>query len=378
MNPRLGLLASLGIAGLMGCQGPPPRSDTPPAFVFQALKLRHQDERGRVTWELSSPEARYDVRRRLARARQPLGVIHARGLARYRLSADTGTVLNDGQLILLEGRARIERLEPSPAVIEGRRVRWIPARSEVVIDRKPQARTGRYRLLAETAILHTDEDRLELMGRPQLQRWRQGVAVGRGDPEMALNTGTLRWDLNSGALQASGPINLVRRPPGRSPSQPVQGLTATALRGNTAEQWLALQPPVQLRDPVEAINLRFGAVRLNLIDLTAASTDPFTGTVAQARVRGRGLSLTLPDAWISVAAACVLERPDVVLQADRCRWNWRDQSIEASGAVRLQDPNRRSTTNSQHLQGQLGNRATLVFSSPGGRVLSRLPLAQPR
>ncbi|MFN5193567.1 MAG: LPS export ABC transporter periplasmic protein LptC [Cyanobacteriota bacterium] len=377
MRPT-GLAVALIPLLLMACDRPPPRSETAPAFVFRSLRLRHQDDRGRTGWELSSPETRYDVRRRLARARNPLGVIHAKGSPLYRLSARSGTVLNDGQVILLEGQARIERLGPSPVLIQGRRLRWIPSRGEVLIDRSPQANTGPFRLLARRATLFTTLDRLDLEGRPELQRWQEGRPIGRGSPEMVLSAGPVRWHPGTGALRAAGPVAMQRRPDGGPIGQAPQRLSAAGLVGNTSAQWLELGAPVQIRDPAETLQLSLGRVRLNLIDGTASSPDPFSGSQGRVRLRGRGLTFNQADHRISVSQGCHLQRPDATLQARQCRWNWRDQSIAANGDVQLNDLRQGRTTRSQVLEGRLGEGAALTFSSPGGRVVSRMPVAAPR
>ena len=100
-----------GLLALSGCgrdaSRPDERRSTP--FVFQALNLRQQDAGGRLLWRVTSPEARYDLSRRLAQARQLRGEIHANGRALYQLQASHGTVINDGAVIQLEGEVRMDK-----------------------------------------------------------------------------------------------------------------------------------------------------------------------------------------------------------------------------------------------------------------------------
>ena len=61
------LLPVLLIGTLVACGRPSTPGDDPsPPFVFRSLNLRQQDSRGQPAWELTSPEARYDIRRRVA------------------------------------------------------------------------------------------------------------------------------------------------------------------------------------------------------------------------------------------------------------------------------------------------------------------------
>ena len=70
----------IGLALLAGCTGagPDPTAQAPP-FVFRALKLEQKNKEGLMDWSLNSPEARYELSRRLVRARQPVGVLFRNG-----------------------------------------------------------------------------------------------------------------------------------------------------------------------------------------------------------------------------------------------------------------------------------------------------------
>ena len=83
MSPIPLLLAALfALPALAGCQRrPPPPEEGSMPFVFRSLNLRQQDRQGQPAWELTSPEARYDLRRRVAQAQQPQGVIDQKGKA---------------------------------------------------------------------------------------------------------------------------------------------------------------------------------------------------------------------------------------------------------------------------------------------------------
>ena len=104
-------LGALALASLLvGCQGQ--KTPEPPAqpFVFRSLNLKQHNLLGQPTWTLTSPEARYDLGRRVAQASNLKGTLFTNGTPRYRLSATSATVLNDGELIQLEGDLVIQRL----------------------------------------------------------------------------------------------------------------------------------------------------------------------------------------------------------------------------------------------------------------------------
>ncbi len=129
---RLGLvaLAPLLLTALAACSSGKPitQDENAPPFVFRSLDLRQQDQQGRPSWSLTSPEARYDLRRQVAQAVTPKGIIYRHGQPAYRLQATSGTVINDGDVVLLEGQIRVEQVGRQPVLIQASRVRWFPSR----------------------------------------------------------------------------------------------------------------------------------------------------------------------------------------------------------------------------------------------------------
>jgi LPS export ABC transporter protein LptC len=209
---RPALLALLPLLPLMGCGGgsKPRREEVVPPFVFRSLNLRQQTPTGKPAWELTSPEARYDLRRRIAQAISPKGVIYAAGRPLYRVQADSGTVVNDGEVILLEGSLRVERIGRDPVLIQASRARWLPRQQLMLIDRRPVAWDRLGRLRAERARFLFQEDRLELTGQPQLDRWNQRfdpfTALPTIPPAIVVQAAAVRWKPGSGELQADGPL----------------------------------------------------------------------------------------------------------------------------------------------------------------------------
>jgi LPS export ABC transporter protein LptC len=335
---------------LTGCgQTPVAREEarsTP--FLFRSLDLRQQDVLGRPKWELTSPEARYDLRRRVARTLQPRGLIYSKGKPAYRLEASTGTVIDDGAVILLEGRIRLQRLGNEPVMIQGSRIRWVPSRNLMEIDRHPEGFDPHTRLSAQRATFRIDKDTLELQGRPRLQRWARPFDPFRadpaGDPQIVVTVAAVQWKPGSGTLTARGPVLGERRPPGSPADRPPQTLTAASLSGNTLTQLFQLGAPVQFRDPAVA-----GGVSAS----------------------GKALQVDASQQLVRIPAGCRIQQEGASLQADSCSWNWKTQAITADGSVLLQRPAQRQITRGSSLRGRLGEKGAVVVTAPGGRVFSQ-------
>ena len=375
MRNGLGLLVL--VLTLMGCT---PRrqaadDDGNLPFVFRSLNLQQADDKGRPSWKMTSPEARYDLQRRVAEALEPRGVIYRQGDPVYRLSASTATVLNDGELILLEGRIRIEKVGRDPVLITASRVRWFPDRATMDIDRHPRAIDPYNRLVARYARFLIDEKQLELRGSPKLQRWSDRVNPlthpGRRAPEMVVRATKANWQPDGGELAASGPILATRRSAGARKGRSPQTLIATGLQGNTVEQKYRLKGPVNLQDPAEKADLQAQDLFIDVGAERIRSDQPFRGHRGTLRVAGRSLLLEGSRETVVIPSGCALNRPGESLSARSCSWNWDTQAVRADGSVELLRQSNNQITRGERMRGQLGDQGRIDITAPGSQVFSQ-------
>ncbi len=365
------------LLALAGCRSSSTtrRDDVAPPFVFRSLDLRQQTPLGQPSWELTSSEARYDLRRRLAQASDLKGLIYSRGKPLYRIQAESGTVVRDGEAILLEGNLRVQRLGAQTVLIRASRARWLPRRQLLLVDRHPEALDQQGRLGAERARFLLNEDRLILSGHPRMERWEQRrdplAREARPPAPIAIDAVQVSWKPGSGELQASGPVRGRRRPPGNPASQSLQNLSADSLEGNTITQVFTLRGQVRLDDSGSGDSFSGQDVRLAVASGEASTIEPFRFRRGDLQASGRGLKIDGRNHWLRIDAACRVERPGERLEANRCGWNWKSSAIEAEGGVLLQRSAQDQTTRGQSLSGSLGEGGSLRISAPGSRVVSR-------
>lgn len=362
----LGLALVLAPQLLGGCRAPAPKEEPAQPFVFRSLNLRQKDPSGRPLWELSSPEARYDLSRRVAQARDLRGVIYAKGQPLYRITASNGTVINDGEVVQLEGPTRLQRVGPKPLLVSASRVRWYPKQERMEIDRLPRASQGDLRLTAQRARFWIQQDKLELLGRPVLER--------TGVSGMTLTVSSADWFPGTGQLLGRGPVRGERRLPGKG----LQTLSSPALTGNSLTQVIDLQSPVQLLDPGRKARLDARQTRIQLADERISSPHPFTARLDQSLLTGIGFEVLGPIQTLVIPQACRLNQPTDALRADRCSWNWKTNQVEATGHVELRRTAFQQVTKAQRLSGLVSKQGQAVFSSPGGRVQTRMTLPPAR
>lgn len=360
------LLASLTLL-LVGCGARPNPNDGPTAtpFVFQALNLRQQNARGQMLWRISSPEARYDLSRRLALARQLQGEIFSNGNLQYRLQASHGTVLNDGEVVQLEGDVRVQRMGTDPVIIRAARMRWYPRQQRIALDRRAMASTQDLRLSATQATLLLDRDRLELRGQPTLR-----------SADLTLRLQQLDWSPGSGQMTAAGPVLATATP--STANGPARTLRAASLSGNSRSRSLDLRAPVTVTAPDQNAWLRAQSTRFDVQRNTLASSSPFTAAFGNLSLQGGGFNIDLSSSRGTVLQGCRLQQPGAALRAGSCSWDWRRNRVSAAGGVELERRSPQQLTRAEQLSGRLGDQGVVVFSSPGSKVRSNLRLPAAR
>lgn len=371
-------LATLG-TGLMsqGCsrQTTLQPEETAPPFSFRALDLQQRTRQGLPAWSLKSPEARYDIRSSVARALRPEGVIFEKGQPLYKLSATTGTVINDGAVMLLEGDIRLQRLGKDPLLLSADRVLWIPRESRMRFELGPKVRNLQTQLSAQTATLLLENDQLELRGAPSFQRWSQPVAMHAKPsdlpPELQGTFKEVDWRPGQGDLKATGPVSMTRRPPGRGPQVPPQRLKGSRLEGNTTQQTYTLFGPVEFVDPGERSWFRGAELSLNNKDAQLKSTPAFQGQKGDLQVQGEELLLDGQASSATIGRSCHLRQDGDQLTAQRCTWNWKTQDVSAQGEVLYRRHASDQFTRAERMDGKLGATGRVKASTPNGRVFSQ-------
>ncbi len=323
---------------LGGCQAPRARQEEAPPFVFRSLDLKAQDGQGRPSWTLTAPEARYDLRRRLARAEAPRGLIFRAGQPLYRLQAASGTVLNDGEAILLEGAVRLERLGSQPLLLLAQRARWLPRQQRLLIDRRPQAFDRQARLEARQAEFRFDQDLLRLQGAPRLEHWSEPFdplkKLPTAAPTIRLEVPSATWQPGNGRLLAPGPVLALEQGTSASKARPTPlRLVAEGLEGDTVRRRFLLKGEVRVEDPAQQQTFRGRDLSVAWSERQATTDQPFRAQRGSLQVEGARLRVEGAKQQLFVEGSCRLSRPGEQLQASRCIWNWQSEQLEASGGA---------------------------------------------
>ena len=361
-----GLLIFLSL--LAGCASEKPVSTIQsPPFVFRSLKLEQKNKQGFIDWSLNSPEARYELSRRLVRARQPVGVLYRKGKPSFRVRSDLALVVNDGEQILLEGDVRLQQLNGSRLLIQGDRLRWRPEEGLLLIEQRPRASDQDSRISASEAELQQRTNDLTLKGVVQLERWSDNADPSK--PDTTLRSGRARWNLDSGLLSADGPVLAQRRDEEGTVLEQLQG---KRLEGNTLAGDLMVMAPVTVRMPRQKGVLRARDTTWNFRTQVVRTELPFEAELERTRIFGNGFMARLKETTVDINGDCRIEQPGESLDAQICRWNWSTEDVLAEGSVELRRDDNDQLTRASKLMGKVGKQGRITFSAPGGKVQSQV------
>ena len=344
----------------------------PPPFVFRKLELEQKKSSGDVDWKLSSPEARYELSRRLVRAKQPVGVLYSKNKPSFKIRANFAIVINDGEQIMLEGDVQIQQVNGQKILIKGERLRWQPQLSRLVMEQQPRAFDDRSRITATVAILQQDTNDLTLSGPVQLDRWQDKLALNV-KPDTAVRTGKAFWNLSNGALKADGPVLGQRRD---QEGVVLEQLEGRELIGNTQQGVIKVKSPVIVTMPKNKGLLRAKDTSWNFRKQTLKSNDPFEGLINEIQINGERFSAELDQSTVIIPEGCRIKQPGERLRARKCRWNWETDKVLATGNVRVERDENNQITESQKLNGSVGEKGSLIFSAPGNKVRSQLTIEE--
>ena len=339
------------------------QSSTP--FIFRSLDLKQRRPDGVRDWELTSPEARYNTAARIVRARIPKGILYFEDKPSFMISAEHATILNDGELVVLEGTVRLKRLGAEPLLIQGDRLIWRPALSKMVINKRPAALNRNSRIISNSLIFQQESGQLLFSGPTILSRWEKNYSSTL-DPQTVITAGNSRWNLNTGIIAAVGPI-LANQDNGRK-------LTAASIQGNTKKNFLDLKAPVQFKLEHDDAIVNAGETRWNFERDQLSSKAPVSASLPKGDVSGIGFIIDIRSNLLTISNSCEVAQPDKNLRAKSCIWDWGKDLLTAAGNVNLIKSKTGQVRRAEQMDGALNQDGSIRFSPATDRVKTQIKL----
>ena len=332
-------------------------------FVFRSLDLKQRRPNGIRDWELTSPEARYNTAARTVRARIPKGILYFEDKPSFMISAEHATVLNDGELVVLEGSVRLKRLGAEPLLIQGDRLIWRPSLSTMVINQRPTALNRNSKIISSSLTFQQESGQLLFKGPTTLLQWQNNYS-STIDPQTVITAGNSRWNLNSGIIAALGPIIANQMDGPR--------LTAASVQGNTKKNFIDLKAPVQFKLEEDDAVVDAGETRWYFERDQLSSKAPVSASLPKSDVRGVGFVIDIQSHTFTISNSCQVEQPDKNLRAQSCTWNWRDDLLTAAGNTNPKESNARQIKRAEQMEAGFNSNGSIQFSPSRNRVKTQI------
>ncbi|MDA7677367.1 LPS export ABC transporter periplasmic protein LptC [bacterium] len=339
------------------------QSSTP--FIFKSLDLKQRRPDGVRDWELTSPEARYNTAARTVRAKIPKGILYFEDKPSFMISAEHATVLNDGELVVLEGTIRLKRFGAEPLLIQGDRLIWRPALSTMVINQRPVALNRNSRIISNSLIFQQQSGQLLFSGPTKLSRWEKNYSSTL-NPQTVITAGNSRWNFNTGIIAAVGPI-LAYQDNGRE-------LTAASIQGNTKNNFLDLKAPVQFKLEQDDAIVNAGETRWNFERDELSSKASVSASLPKGDVSGIGFIIDIRNNLLTISNSCEVAQLDKNLRAKSCTWDWGKDLLTAAGNVNFKESKTGQVQRAEQIDGALNQDGSIRFSPARDRVKTQIKL----
>ena len=109
-------------------------NDQDKPLVFNSLNLKHLNSKGEREWDITSKHTTYDLNKRLINAYNPKALFYVLSEPTLKVSGSKGRIINDGELILIDGNVVIEHINGLDLIIKGKQIRWDTSNSLMVLD----------------------------------------------------------------------------------------------------------------------------------------------------------------------------------------------------------------------------------------------------
>jgi LPS export ABC transporter protein LptC len=133
------------------------------SLVFKNVTLDQADEKGRPLWKVKAKQATYTKDKKLGRIDNPSGDLYQDGKVVLQVSADTGEIREDGQLVFLKGQITATDTR-NGAVFKGDELEWRPKEDLLVVRNNLKGIHPQLQAAAKEGRYFTRKQQVELLG----------------------------------------------------------------------------------------------------------------------------------------------------------------------------------------------------------------------
>jgi LPS export ABC transporter protein LptC len=349
----------------------PPTEDTADAdldetdLVLRDVTLEQPDDDGQLLWRVRGTEVTYSPNQQVAYVTQPDGELFQDGEMIYVVTADTGEIRENGNVILLRGNIQATGLK-NDSILRGNELEWRPEEDILIVREQITGSHPKIRAVADEARVYNRQNRMDLIGNVVANTVVQDP---RTEPWLKLQANQLVWLWEEERIDSPQPLR-VEQFENETITEVVSGQQG---RMNLEEQRVFLSKNVAmqllefpLQITTESMEWRVPE-GLVVVNQPLSLYHPKANINAQAR-RGQ-MNLNEQQVQLSQDVVAYSEPKQARMTSNQLNWDVESQVLVAKGNVNYRQADPSINLNGSRAVGRLDQQTIVV---DGGRVVTEI------
>ena len=362
---QLNILLTILIVSIFGCQTSTPnsnqtvsetRSDTQLVLNNAVLKQSNGDK----VWKIKADRIVYSEDKQTATLDKVVGNLLQDDKIILKISANKGTVSDNGNLILLNGNIVVS--DPrNDSVINANAIEWQPQENLLSIKDNLAGVYPNLNVTATEGKYFTDRESLEIQG---------DVVATTNQPSLQLKSDRLVWDIPQEKITSYDAIEIVRY----DEKTITDKLTSDRAEVNLAKNLIVLNKNIELITLDPRLQMATDSLTWNYKERTGKTEQPI-----QILDRDRAFSLTGNRGEIDLERSVaklqngvrgISQQKPSELYARQLTWNIDTEEVEATGNVIYEQSDPQAYLTGEKAVGTLGDNDIVVTSNGKEQVTS--------
>lgn len=332
-------------------------------LVFNNVTLEQADEKGRPLWKVKAKQAVYTKDKKLGRIEQPIGDLYQDGQIVLKSSADSGEILENGQIVFLKGKVTATDTR-NGAVFNGDELEWRPKEDLLVVRNNLKGSHPQLQATGKEGRYFSRKQQLELIGQ---------VAAISKDPDLQMKTEHLFWQIKEKQVNGDKRIQIERY----KDKTVTDRVEADKSEVNLQTKIAILKQNVQVTSVEPPVLMSTNSAVWNINARTVVSDQPVKivhqkEEVVMTANQGQ-IDLEKKIANLTGGVQGIGSRNQAKLYSNQLIWDIPTQNVQASGNVIYQQINPPFNLKGATAVGKLQDQSIVVNSGgSGNRVVTEI------
>jgi LPS export ABC transporter protein LptC len=334
-------------------------------LTLRDVTLEQPDEDGKLLWRVKGSEVTYSPNQEVAYVKEPDGELFQDGEVIYEVTADTGEIRDNGNVILLRGNIKATGLK-NDSILRGNELEWRPEEDILIVREQITGTHPKIRAVANEARVYNRQNRMELLGNVVANTV---VKDPKTEPWLKLQANELVWFWEEERIESPQALR-VEQFENETITEVVSGQQG---RMNLAAQRVFITNNVVMQLLKFPLNVATEGMEWQVPEGLVVVNQPLSlyNPEAQIRAQARQGQMNLNDQQVTLSQDVVAQgqRNQSRLTADQMNWNVESQVVVAEGQVNYQQVDPTINLNGSRAVGRLDQQTVVV---DGGRVVTEI------